>query len=71
MTLADIEVAARLQRCVLRFVHEGRPDDAAHWPAFTSERRQLAVFDSPFRISSFNDTPRDRAWRLLEDKRDS
>jgi len=71
MTLADIEVAARLQACVLCFVHEGRPDGPTRWPAFTSEHRQLAVFDSPFRISSFNDTPRDRAWRLLEDKRDS
>jgi len=69
MTLADIEVAARLQACVLRFVREGRPDDAAHWPAFTADRRPLAVFDSPFRIDSIKDTPRDRIWRLLEDKR--
>jgi para-nitrobenzyl esterase len=71
MTPADIEVAARLQACVLRFVREGRPDDAAHWPAFTAERRRLAVFDSPFRMDSIKDTPRDRIWRLLEDKHSS
>jgi para-nitrobenzyl esterase len=66
MTLADIEVAARLQACVLRFAHEGRPDDTTRWPAFATERRRLAIFDSPFHISSFKDTPRDRTWRLLE-----
>jgi para-nitrobenzyl esterase len=70
MTLADIEVAARLQACVLRFAREGRPDDAARWPAFTNEHRELAVFDSPFRVSSVKNTPRDEALRLLEDERD-
>jgi para-nitrobenzyl esterase len=69
MTLADIEVAARLQACVLRFISEGRPDSGAHWPSFTAERRPLAVFDSPFRVSSIKDTPRDRIWRLLEAER--
>jgi para-nitrobenzyl esterase len=71
MTLADIEAAARLQACVLRFAHTGRPDDAALWPTYTAGSRQLAIFDSPFRISSLNNTSRDRTWRLMEDKRDS
>jgi para-nitrobenzyl esterase len=71
MTLADIEVAARLQACVLRFAHTGRPDDATHWPAFATDRRQAAIFDSPFRLSSVKDTPRDRIWRLLEQERDT
>ncbi len=71
MTLADIEVAARLQACVLRFIREGRPDSAARWPAFTTERRPLAVFDSPFRIGGVKDAPRDRTWRQLEQERSS
>ncbi|WP_407155099.1 carboxylesterase/lipase family protein [Bradyrhizobium sp. STM 3557] len=69
MTLADIEVAARLQACVLRFARNGQPDDATHWPSFTASGRQFAVFDSPFRISSVKDTPRDEAWRLLKGAR--
>jgi len=68
MTLADIEVAARLQACVLRFLHKERPDDAMHWPAFATERRELAIFDSPFRVGSVQDTPRDGIWRLLEEE---
>ena len=71
MTLADIEVAARLQACVLRFARNGQPDDPMRWPAFTRERRQLAIFDSAFRISSVKDTPREEVWRLLEEERDS
>jgi para-nitrobenzyl esterase len=71
MTLADIEVAARLQACVLRFVQEGRPDEATRWPAFETSSRRLAVFDSPFDIRSLNGTPRDRIWRLLEKERET
>jgi para-nitrobenzyl esterase len=71
MTPADIDVAARLQACVLRFVHEGRPDDATHWPGFATDSRQAAIFDSPFHTRSLKDTPRDRIWRLLEKERET
>jgi para-nitrobenzyl esterase len=69
MTLADIEVAARLQACVLRFAARGRPDIAATWPAFAPDARRLAIFDSPFRITELDDAPRDRTWCALERER--
>ncbi|GLH81929.1 carboxylic ester hydrolase [Bradyrhizobium sp. SSBR45G] len=65
MTLADIEVAARLQASVLRFAAEGIPDKAAAWPAYTSATETLAIFDSPFHLVSLRDAVRSKAWRAL------
>ncbi|MGJ4944784.1 carboxylesterase/lipase family protein [Bradyrhizobium sp. HKCCYLS1011] len=65
MTLADIEVAARLQACVLRFAEQGRPDDESIWPAFTPAEAQFAIFASPFRVNGATNAPRQEAWRSL------
>lgn len=65
MTPDDIEVAARLQACVLRFVVSGVPDDEVAWPRFVPTTPQLAIFDAPFRVVSAT-TARGEAWARLE-----
>jgi para-nitrobenzyl esterase len=65
MTLTDIEVAARLQSCLLRFVAIGAPDTAEFWPAFATADPSLAIFDRHFRILRDDDGQRARIWAEL------
>jgi para-nitrobenzyl esterase len=62
MTLTDVEVAARLQSCLLRFVASGAPDTTEIWPAFATTNQCLAIFDRPFRITCDSEGKRFRAW---------
>jgi para-nitrobenzyl esterase len=65
MTPADIEVAARLQACVLRFAATGSPDADEAWPKFACDAQHLAIFDRPFRIERIGEGERDRLWADL------
>jgi para-nitrobenzyl esterase len=67
MTSADIDVAARLQACVLRFVTSGAPDAADVWPRFALDTEHCAMFDRHFRIGRVNEGERFRLWSGLAD----
>ncbi|MET3990901.1 carboxylesterase family protein [Bradyrhizobium barranii] len=65
MTPADIDVAARFQASVLRFVTTGMPDVAQAWPQFAPGHEPLAIFGQPFHIVPLNDGARFRVWAEL------
>jgi para-nitrobenzyl esterase len=65
MTSADIDVAARFQANVLRFVRTGMPDIAEAWPRFEPGREPLAIFGQPFHIVPLNDGARFRVLAEL------
>lgn len=65
MTPADIDVAARFQTNVLRFVTSGRPDIAEAWPEFEPGKEPLAIFGQPFHIIPLNEGVRFRLWAEL------
>jgi para-nitrobenzyl esterase len=65
MTPDDVEVAARFQADVLRFVTTGVPDAAEAWPRFTSANEPLAIFGQPFHVVSLKDEARSRLWTEL------
>jgi para-nitrobenzyl esterase len=65
MTPADIEVAARLQSCLLRFMASGAPDATKVWPAFETSCPSLAIFDRPFRIRRNDEGRRFQIWAEL------
>jgi para-nitrobenzyl esterase len=62
MTGADLEVTARFQQGVLRFVATGAPDTPEAWPAFERESESLALFDSPFAVTRANAGERFGLW---------
>ncbi|MCK1388025.1 carboxylesterase family protein [Bradyrhizobium sp. 21] len=65
MTATDIDVAARFQANVLRFVTTGMPDIAEAWPSFEPGKEPLAIFGQPFHIVPLNDGARFRMWAEL------
>ncbi|PIT02892.1 carboxylesterase [Bradyrhizobium nitroreducens] len=65
MTSGDVEVAARFQADVLRFVTTGRPDVADAWPRFTTDREPLGIFGQPFHVVSLRDGARPLLWTEL------
>ncbi|MCP3411109.1 carboxylesterase family protein [Bradyrhizobium sp. CCGB01] len=68
MTPADIDVAARFQAGVLRFVTTGTPDVAEAWPRFESAKEPLAIFGQPFHIVPHNEGARFRVWAELTEQ---
>jgi para-nitrobenzyl esterase len=68
MTLTDVEVAARLQASVLRFVVDGVPDEAKLWPRFETGRECIGIFDRPFSVGRTNEGERSRLWAGLADR---
>jgi para-nitrobenzyl esterase len=68
MTLTDIEVAARLQASLLRFLATGAPDEAVVWPAFERGTERLALFDRSFHIGRVNEGERFRLWAELTER---
>ncbi|MHC2282674.1 para-nitrobenzyl esterase [Bradyrhizobium diazoefficiens] len=69
MTPEDIEVAARFQAGVLRFVTSGAPDIAEAWPRFEPAKEPLAIFGQPFHIVPLNEGVRSRLWAELSAQR--
>ena len=65
MTPDDIDVAARFQTSLLRFVTSGAPDVAEAWPRFEPGREPLAIFGQPFHVVPLNDGARFRLWTEL------
>ena len=65
MTPADIDVAARFQTSLLRFVTTGVPDVAEAWPRFEPGKEPLAIFAQPFHIVPLNEGVRFRLWAEL------
>jgi len=65
MTPADIDVAARFQTSLLRFVTSGAPDVAEAWPRFEPGKEPLAIFAQPFHIVPLNEGVRFRLWAEL------
>ncbi|MBR0784348.1 carboxylesterase/lipase family protein [Bradyrhizobium iriomotense] len=65
MTPADIDVAARFQTSLLRFVTSGAPDIAEAWPRFELPKEPLAIFGQPFHIVPLNEGVRSRLWAEL------
>jgi len=65
MTPADIDVAARFQTSLLRFVTSGQPDVAEAWPRFEPANEPLAIFGQPFHIVPLNEGVRSRLWAEL------
>jgi para-nitrobenzyl esterase len=65
MTPADIDVAARFQTGLLRFVTSGAPDVAEAWPRFDLAKEPLAIFGQPFHIVPLNEGVRSRLWAEL------
>ncbi|MBV9978500.1 carboxylesterase family protein [Bradyrhizobium sp.] len=65
MTLGDIEVAARLQASVLRFIIDGIPDEASLWPKFERNAERIAIFERPFRLGRVDEGERFRVWSDL------
>ena len=65
MTPADIDVAARFQTSLLRFVTSGAPDVAEAWPRFELPKEPLAIFGQPFHIVPLNEGVRFRLWAEL------
>lgn len=68
MTPADIDVAARFQAGVLRFVTTGIPDVAEAWPRFALAQEPLAIFDQPFHVLPLNEGARFRVWAELTEQ---
>jgi para-nitrobenzyl esterase len=68
MTPDDIDVAARFQTSLLRFVTSGAPDVAEAWPRFEPGREPLAVFGQPFHVVPLNDGARFRLWTELSNR---
>lgn len=66
MTPGDIDVAARFQASLLRFVTTGRPDVAEAWPRFELEREPLAIFGQPFHVVPLGEGVRPRLWAELQ-----
>ncbi|WP_063689915.1 carboxylesterase/lipase family protein [Bradyrhizobium stylosanthis] len=66
MTAADIDVAARFQASLLRFVTTGVPDVAEAWPRFEPEREPLAIFGQPFHVVPLSEGVRPRLWAELQ-----
>lgn len=64
MTLADIEVTARLQASVLDFAAVGEPGKGAGWTVFDGLTRRTAIFDTPFRVVGYPEAERRRAWSI-------
>jgi para-nitrobenzyl esterase len=70
MTPADIDVAARFQDNLLRFVTTGAPGVAEAWPRFELAKEPLAIFGQPFHIVPLNEGARFRVWaELIEQSR--
>ncbi|MBP1090448.1 carboxylesterase/lipase family protein [Bradyrhizobium diazoefficiens] len=69
MTPEDIEVAARFQASVLRFVTSGAPDIAEAWPRFEPAKEPLSIFGQPFHIVPLNEGVRSRLWAELSPQR--
>jgi para-nitrobenzyl esterase len=65
MTLADIEVAARLQASVLGFAAGRAPDHELGWEAFDSKTRCTAIFQSPFRVVHCPQMERHEIWPAM------
>lgn len=65
MTPADIDVAARFQANVLRFITTGMPDAAEAWPKFEPGQEPLAIFSEPFHVVPLKDGARFRIWTEL------
>jgi len=65
MTPADIDVAARFQTSLLRFVTSGMPDVAEAWPRFESHGEPLAIFGQPFHVVPLNEGVHFRVWADL------
>jgi para-nitrobenzyl esterase len=65
MTPADIDVAARFQASLLRFVTTGVPDVAEAWPRFEPGKEPLAIFSQPFHVIPLNEGARFRLWAEL------
>jgi para-nitrobenzyl esterase len=65
MTPADIDVAARFQSSLLRFVRTGMPDVTEAWPRFELASEPLAIFSQPFHIVPLNEGVRARLWAEL------
>ncbi len=65
MTPADIDVAARFQASLLRFVTSGAPDIAEAWPRFEPAQEPLAIFGQPFHVVPLNESARVRLWAEL------
>lgn len=65
MTPADIDVAARFQTGLLRFVTSGQPDVTEAWPRFEPAKEPLAIFGQPFHIVPLNEGVRFRLWTEL------
>lgn len=65
MTPADIDVAARFQTSLLRFVTTGLPEVAEAWPQFEPAKEPLAIFGQPFHIVPLNEGARVRLWAEL------
>ncbi|WP_439408690.1 carboxylesterase/lipase family protein [Bradyrhizobium sp. DASA03076] len=65
MTPADIDVAARFQTSLLRFVTSGMPDVAEAWPRFELHKQSLAIFGQPFHVVPLNEGARARLWAEL------
>jgi para-nitrobenzyl esterase len=68
MRLADIEVAARLQASVLRFVTSGTPELAGVWPRFVLDKEYCAIFDRQFQCGRVDEGERVRLWSDLASK---
>lgn len=71
MTPADIDVAARFQTSLLRFVTSGEPDVAQAWPRFEQSREPLAIFAQPFHVVPLNEGTRFRLWAELSASSDN
>ncbi|UVO38444.1 carboxylesterase family protein [Bradyrhizobium arachidis] len=65
MTPADIDVAARFQTSLLRFVTSGAPDIVEAWPRFEAAKEPLAIFGQPFHMIPLNEGVRFRLWAEL------
>ncbi|WP_298877054.1 carboxylesterase family protein [uncultured Bradyrhizobium sp.] len=65
MTPGDIDVAARFQTSLLRFVTSGKPDVAEAWPRFAEGKEPFAIFAQPFHIVPLNEGARFRVWAEL------
>ncbi len=65
MTPVDVELAARLQAGVLRFVRSGAPDAAELWPRFEPGAERVAIFDRRFRVEDVAEGERSRLWAEL------
>jgi len=68
MTSADIDVAARFQDNLLRFVTTGAPGIAEAWPRFELPKEPLAIFDQPFHIVPLNEGARALMWAQLTEQ---